>query len=85
MNVRQLVKNDPTALQAFALDRIQKSGGVAWVVDDENVDQAIALLSENFDYEGAFDRDIANALMEEPKLQALYRWRSKLEVMEFNQ
>ena len=33
-------KNDPTTLQAFALDRIQKAGGVAWVVDDENVEQA---------------------------------------------
>lgn len=78
-------KQHPTTLQAIALDRIHKAGGIAWVVDNESVEQAIALLSENFDYDGDFDRGTAITLLDEPKLQALYRWRSKLEVMEFNQ
>lgn len=69
-------KNDPTALQAFALDRIQKSGGVAWVVDDENVDQAIANIREAIYYEHYNVGD--NILLSDD----LYRWKKKLEVME---
>ena len=69
-------KNDPTALQAFALDRIQKAGGVAWVVDDENVEQAIANIQEAIDNEHYSVGD--NILLSD----ALYRWKKKLEVME---
>lgn len=69
-------KNDPTALQAFALDRIQKSGGVAWVVDDENVDQAIANIREAID--NAHYRVGDNILLSDD----LYRWKKKLEVMD---
>lgn len=69
-------KNDPTALQSFALDRIQKAGGVAWVVDDENVEQAIANIQEAIDNEHYSVGD--NILLSD----ALYRWKKKLEVME---
>ena len=69
-------KNDPTALQSFALDRIQKAGGVAWVVDDENVEQAIANIREAIDNEHYSVGD--NILLSD----ALYRWKKKLEVME---
>lgn len=69
-------KNDPTALQAFALDRIQKSGGVAWVVDDENVDQAIANIRDAIYYE---HYNVGDNLF---PTDALYRWEKKLEVME---
>ena len=70
-------KNDPTALQAFALDRIQKSGGVAWVVDDENVEQAITNIREAIKNEHYSVGD--NIL----QTDALYRWKKKLEAMEF--
>ena len=69
-------KNYPTTLQAFALDRIQKAGGVAWVVDDENVEQAIANIQEAIDNEHYSVGD--NILL----YDALYRWKKKLEVME---
>ena len=69
-------KNDPTALQSFALDRIQKAGGVAWVVDDENVGQSIANIQEAIDNEHYSVGD--NILLSD----ALYRWKKKLEVME---
>ena len=69
-------KNYPTALQSFALDRIQKAGGVAWVVDDENVEQAIANIQEAIDNEHYSVGD--NILLSD----ALYRWKKKLEVME---
>ena len=69
-------KNDPTALQSFALDRIQKAGGVAWVVDDENVEQAIANIQEAIDNEHYSVGD--NILLSD----ALYRWKKKLEVMD---
>lgn len=70
-------KNDPTTLQAFALDRIQKSGGVAWVVDDENVEQAIANIQSAIDNEHYSVGD--NIL----QTDTLYRWKKKLEAMEF--
>lgn len=70
-------KNDPTTLQAFALDCIQKSGGVAWVVDDENVEQVIANIQSAIDNEHYSVGD--NIL----QTDALYRWKKKLEAMEF--
>ena len=69
-------KNDPTALQSFALDRIQKAGGVAWVVDDENVEQAIANIQEAIDNE---HYSVGDNLF---PTDALYRWKKKLEVMD---
>lgn len=70
-------KNDPTVLQAFALDRIQKSGGVAWVVDDENVEQVISNIRSAIENEHYSVGD--NIL----QTDALYRWKKKLEAMEF--
>lgn len=69
-------KNYPTTLQAFALSQIQKSGGVAWVVDDENVDKAIANIQEAIDNEHYSVGD--NILLSDD----LYRWKKKLEVMD---
>lgn len=76
-------KQHPTTLQAMALDRIHKAGGIAWVVDNESVEIAIDLLARGFDYTAEFSRDVANELAESEITQPLYRWRSKLEVMEF--
>lgn len=75
-------KQHPTTLQAMALERIHKAGGFAWVVDNESVDLAIELLTNGFDYTAEFSRDVANELAESEITQPLYRWRSKLEVME---
>ena len=69
-------KNYPTTLQAFALDRIQKSGGVAWVVDDENVDKAISNIQAAIDNEHYSVGD--NIWLSDD----LYRWGEKLELME---
>lgn len=75
-------KQHPTTLQAMALERIHKAGGFAWVVDNESVDLAIELLTNGFDYTAEFSRNVANELAESEITQPLYRWRSKLEVME---
>lgn len=77
-------KQHPTTLQAMALDRIHKAGGMAWVVDNESVEVAITLLTTGFDYTAEFNRDVADELAESEVAQPLYRWRSKLDVMEFN-
>lgn len=77
-------KQHPTTLQAMALDRIHKAGGFAWVVDNESVEVAITLLSIGFDYTAEFDRNVADELAESKEAQPLYRWREKLEVMEFD-
>ena len=76
-------KQHPTVLQSYALDRIQKARGYAWVVDNESVDfaiQAISKWDENFlpnDSEGVYDCLTAK------EADALLRWVDKLKVMEF--
>lgn len=77
-------KQHPTTLQAMALDRIHKAGGFAWVVDNESVEVAITLLSTGFDYTAEFNRNVADELAESKEAQPLYRWRDKLEPMEFD-
>lgn len=77
-------KQHPTTLQAMALDRIHKAGGFAWVVDNESVEVAIDLLSTGFDYTAEFNRNVTDELAKEELAQPLYRWREKLEVMEFD-
>lgn len=76
-------KQHPTVLQAYALDRIQKARGYAWVVDNESVEfatQAIAEWYENFlSYDSAEVYD--HLTLQE--VGALHRWKDKLEVMEF--
>lgn len=76
-------KQHPTTLQAMALDRIHKAGGLAWVVDNESVEVAIGLLTTRFDYTADFNHYVANELAGSEEAQPLYRWRSKLYVMEF--
>lgn len=77
-------KQHPTTLQAMALDRIHKAGGFAWVVDNESVEVAITLLTTGFDYTAEFNRNVADELAGSEVAQPLYRWREKLEVMEFD-
>lgn len=76
-------KQHPTVLQAYALDRIQKARGYAWVVDNESVEfatQAIAKWYENFlPYDSA---EVYDHLTSQ-EVDALHRWKDKLEVMEF--
>lgn len=76
-------KQHPTVLQAYALGRIQKARGYAWVVDNESVEfatQAIAEWYENFlSYDSAEVYD--HLTLQE--VGALHRWKDKLEVMEF--
>lgn len=83
-------KQHPTALQAMQLERIHKAGGIAWVVDNESIHKAkkfITDLDESLKYGArvALSRTQTNDLAHKPDLTPLYRWRSKLEVMEFNQ
>lgn len=76
-------KQHTTVLQAYALDRIQKAHGYAWVVDNESVEfatQAIAKWYENFlPYDSA---EIYDHLTSQ-EVDTLHRWKDKLEVMEF--
>lgn len=70
-------KQHPTVLQAFALDRIEKAGGVAWVVDNESIDLAIGNIKQALEYDHYAIGD--NLFSTSP----LFRWRDKLDVMEF--
>ena len=69
-------KQHPTVLQAYALEKIEKAGGRAWVVDNESVKIAIKDIQFAMDHA----RPIGSTV---PNDSPLYRWRSKLEVMEF--
>lgn len=69
-------KQHPTVLQAYALEKIEKAGGRAWVVDNESVELAISDIK--FALEHA--RPIGSTIKPD---SPLFRWRSKLEVMEF--
>lgn len=75
-------KQDPTTLQAMALERIHKAGGFAWVVDNESVDLVIHLITRGFIPTEDFERDDAKKFAESKTAQPLYRWKKKLEVME---
>lgn len=76
-------KQHPTTLQAMALERIHLAGGIAWVVDNESIDLVLDVLQNKTDYNGDFDRKDANTIANEKSLQPLYRWKKKLEAMEF--
>ena len=79
-------KQHPTVLQAYALDRIHKARGVAWVVDSENVElvkNSAAIIAESIlNYASNYD-DYIEQLVDANKESRLYRWQDKLEVMEF--
>lgn len=80
-------KQHPTVLQAYALDRIHKACGFAWVVDNESVELAekmIGAIIESVD-EGSeyLNADDLEELARSDVTKTLYRWTSKLEVTEF--
>lgn len=80
-------KQHPTVLQAYALDRIHKACGLAWVVDNESVELAkkmVGAIIESVD-EGSeyLNADDLEELARSDVTRTLYRWTSKLEVMEF--
>ena len=80
-------KQHPTVLQAYALDRIHKACGFAWVVDNESVELAekmIGAIIESVD-EGSeyLNTDDLEELARSDVTGVLYRWKDKLEVMEF--
>lgn len=80
-------KQHPTVLQAYALDRIHKACGFAWVIDNESVELAekmIGAIIESVD-EGVeyMTIDDLEEFSRSDVTKVLYRWTSKLEVMEF--
>lgn len=79
-------KQHPTVLQAYALDRIHKAKGIAWVVDCENVElvkNSIEMIAESIINNAASYDDYVEQLVDTNKESRLYRWQDKLEVMEF--
>lgn len=80
-------KQHPTVLQAYALDRIHKACGFAWVVDNESVELAekmIGAIIESVDEGGEYlNTDDLEELARSDVTGVLYRWKDKLEVMEF--
>ena len=79
-------KQHPTVLQAYALDRIHKARGVAWVVDCENVElvkNSVEMIAESIINNASSYDDYVEQLVDTNKESRLYRWRDKLEVMEF--
>ncbi len=80
-------KQHPTVLQAYALDRIHKACGFAWVIDNESVELAekmIGAIIESVDEGGEYMTiDDLEEFLRSDVTKVLYRWTSKLEVMEF--
>lgn len=80
-------KQHPTVLQAYALDRIHKACGFAWVVDNESVELAekmIGAIIESVDEGGEYlNDDDLEEFARSDVTGMLYRWKDKLEVMEF--
>lgn len=79
-------KQHPTVLQAYALDRIHKAKGIAWVVDCENVEMvknSAEIIAESIINNASRYDDYVEQLVDTNKESRLYRWRDKLEVMEF--
>lgn len=80
-------KQHPTVLQAYALDRINKACGFAWVVDNESVELAekmIGAIIESVDEGGEYlNADDLEEFARSDVTGVLYRWKDKLEVMEF--
>lgn len=78
-------KQHPTVLQAYALDRIHKAKGIAWVVDSETVEYVVQNIERFASVARTMvlsdDNWIEDLSKGEP---ALYRWKDKLEPMEFN-
>lgn len=78
-------KQHPTVLQAYALDRIHKARGIAWVVDSETVEYVVQHIERFVSMaktmvlsDDDWIEDLCNG---EP---ALYRWKDKLKPLEFD-
>lgn len=78
-------KQHPTVLQAYALDRIHKARGVAWVVDSETVEYVVQHIERFVSMAKTMvlsdDDWIEDLCRGEP---ALYRWKDKLKPLEFD-
>lgn len=78
-------KQHPTVLQAYALDRIHKARGIAWVVDSETVEYVVQHIERFVSMAKTMvlsdDDWIEDLCKGEP---ALYRWKDKLKPLEFN-
>lgn len=78
-------KQKPTTLQAFALQKIHKACGVAWMVDNESIELVKAVFANMEELPVTFTPYNAEDAYNTEELAPLYRWKEKLEVMEFNQ
>lgn len=80
-------KQHPTVLQAYALDRIHRARGFAWIVDNESVELAkkmIGAIIESVDESAEYlNAEELEEFVRSDVTKTLYRWTSKLEVMEF--
>jgi hypothetical protein len=78
-------KQQPTVLQAYALDRIHKARGFAWVVDNESVEYVVQHIERFVSMAKTMvlsdDDWIEDLCKGEP---ALYRWKDKLKPLEFD-
>lgn len=78
-------KQHPTVLQAYALDRIHKAKGIAWVVDSETVEYVVQHIERFVSMAKTMvlsdDDWIEDLCKGEP---ALYRWKDKLKPVEFD-
>lgn len=78
-------KQHPTVLQAYALDRIHKARGIAWVVDSETVEYVVQHIERFVGMAKTMvlsdDDWIEDLCKGEP---ALYRWKDKLKPVEFD-
>lgn len=78
-------KQHPTVLQAYALDRIHKARGIAWVVDSETVEYVVQHIERFVSMAKIMvlsdDDWIEDLCKGEP---ALYRWKDKLKPLEFD-
>lgn len=78
-------KQHPTVLQAYALDRIHKARGIAWVVDSKTVEYVVQHIERFVSMAKTMvlsDDDWVEDLCKgEP---ALYRWKDKLKPLEFD-
>lgn len=75
-------KQYPTINQAFQLERLHNAGGYAWVVDNESVDLAINAIKE-MDFGLPATVSDVSLFEKNEKFSSLYRWRERLEPMEF--
>lgn len=81
-------KQQPTSLQAMALQAIDLAGGMAFVVDNESIDVVEDLIEQmkaEIESSSSLDYSFSDviSLKNEEAVQPLFRWRDKLEPMAF--